>query len=326
MTKVAFIGAGSVTFTRELLTDPVQLRGAARAGDRPSRHRRGTAGDRRAVARRLDDDLSGGARITAHAERRAALDGADFAINMVQVGMHEATVTDFDIPERHGLRQTIGDTLGVGGIFRALRTIPLMPGSARTWPRSRRRPGCSTTPTRWRSSCRPTPRARRTSASSASATPSRTPRASWHRGVPFEEVTYRARASTTRRGCCASSAAARTSTRSWTRDRRRPRVRRRVRVDMYRRFGYFPTESSEHSSEYLPWYLRHPRRSSGCRPGRRVRGVSEENLDEYERSARRSRRAIRCRRAQLRVRTRDHPLDGHRHRRASIYGNVRNAA
>ena len=56
-----------------------------------------------------------------------ALDGADYAINMIQVGGYRpCTVTDFEIPLRHGLRQTIGDTLGIGGIFRALRTIPVL--------------------------------------------------------------------------------------------------------------------------------------------------------------------------------------------------------
>jgi len=50
-------------------------------------------------------------------------------VNTVQVGMHEATVSDFEIPMRYGPRQTIGDTLGAGGIFCSLRTIPVRPGS-----------------------------------------------------------------------------------------------------------------------------------------------------------------------------------------------------
>ena len=61
-----------------------------------------------------------------HLDRRAALDGADFVINMVQIGMHEATLTDFEIPRKYGLKQTIGDSMGVGGIFRGLRSIPFM--------------------------------------------------------------------------------------------------------------------------------------------------------------------------------------------------------
>jgi alpha-galactosidase len=59
-------------------------------------------------------------------ERRPALEGVDFAINEIQVGGYRATVTDFEIPRRFGVRQTIADTLGIGGIMRGLRTIPLM--------------------------------------------------------------------------------------------------------------------------------------------------------------------------------------------------------
>ncbi|WP_220447694.1 hypothetical protein [Nonomuraea diastatica] len=64
--------------------------------------------------------------ITAHLDLRRALEGADFAINMIQVGMIDATRVDFEVPARHGLRQTIADTIGVGGVFRALRTFPAL--------------------------------------------------------------------------------------------------------------------------------------------------------------------------------------------------------
>lgn len=60
-------------------------------------------------------------------ERRAALSGADFIINAIQVGLYDpCTIIDFEIPKKYGLRQTIGDTLGIGGIFRALRTIHVL--------------------------------------------------------------------------------------------------------------------------------------------------------------------------------------------------------
>jgi len=69
------------------------------------------------------------ATITGHLgveERREALQDADYVVNAIQVGGYEpATVIDFEIPKKYGLRQTIGDTLGIGGIFRALRTIPV---------------------------------------------------------------------------------------------------------------------------------------------------------------------------------------------------------
>ena len=59
--------------------------------------------------------------------RRDALRGADFVVDAIQVGLYEpCTVTDFEVPKKHGLRQTIADTLGIGGIFRALRTIPVL--------------------------------------------------------------------------------------------------------------------------------------------------------------------------------------------------------
>ena len=75
-------------------------------------------------------------------DRRAALDGADFVLNMVQIGGHEATLLDFEIPARYGLRQTIADTLGIGGIFRTLRT-------ADAHARARARDGRALPRTRW---------------------------------------------------------------------------------------------------------------------------------------------------------------------------------
>ncbi|HUR02027.1 MAG TPA: alpha-glucosidase/alpha-galactosidase, partial [Nonomuraea sp.] len=124
--KIAFIGAGSVVFTQGLLADLFafpELTDAHIALHDIDAERLSTA---EAAARHIAAERGARPRITAHADRREALAGADFVINIVQVGMGEATRTDFEIPARHGLRQTIGDTLGVGGIFRALRTFPLL--------------------------------------------------------------------------------------------------------------------------------------------------------------------------------------------------------
>jgi hypothetical protein len=63
---------------------------------------------------------------TSYLDRRQALEGADFIINSIPVGGYPATVVDFEVPARFGLRQTIGDTVGIGGIFRALRTLPVL--------------------------------------------------------------------------------------------------------------------------------------------------------------------------------------------------------
>ena len=83
------------------------------------------------MARWTSEQLEAGARVEEHLDRSSALEGADFVINMVQIGMHEATLLDFEIPRKYGLKQTIADSLGIGGIFRGLRTIPFLLDLAR---------------------------------------------------------------------------------------------------------------------------------------------------------------------------------------------------
>lgn len=129
--KIAFIGAGSVVFAKNLLTDVFSfedLRGATVSLHDIAPERLQTAG---MMARWTSDKLDAGAKVEEHADRRAALEGADFVINAVQIGMHEATLLDFEIPRKYGLKQTIADSMGVGGIFRGLRTIPFMLDLAR---------------------------------------------------------------------------------------------------------------------------------------------------------------------------------------------------
>src|SRR6476659_1919926 len=131
MTRSAFIGAGSVEFTRDLLGDLLtfpELADATIALHDIDPERLEAA---EAMARWTCGALGAPATIEAHLDRRAAIDGCDHVINMIQVGGHAATLIDFDVPKRFGLRQTIADTLGVGGIFRALRTIPVMLDIAR---------------------------------------------------------------------------------------------------------------------------------------------------------------------------------------------------
>ncbi|PTQ85450.1 alpha-galactosidase [Trichococcus patagoniensis] len=67
------------------------------------------------------------ANIQSFSDRKEALKGANFVINAIQVGGYKpSTVIDFEIPKKYGLQQTIGDTTGIGGIFRGLRTLPVM--------------------------------------------------------------------------------------------------------------------------------------------------------------------------------------------------------
>ena len=126
MTKIAMIGAGSVIFVKALLIDILQmpaLRGCTIALHDIDAERLETAG---MMARWTAAQFGATPTVEEHLDRRAAVAGADFVINMVQIGMHEATLVDFDVPRRYGLKQTIADTVGIGGIFRGLRTIPFM--------------------------------------------------------------------------------------------------------------------------------------------------------------------------------------------------------
>src|SRR5918998_4825327 len=133
MTKIAFIGAGSTVFARNLLQDlftfpELHESTIALMDIDPSR-----LADTEAVAHRLANDAGAHPTIEATTDLRQALDGADYAINMIQVGGYRpSTVIDFENPKKYGLRQTIGDTLGIGGIMRALRTIPPMLEMGRT--------------------------------------------------------------------------------------------------------------------------------------------------------------------------------------------------
>ena len=126
MTRIAFVGAGSVIFTKNLLVDILDhpaLGDVEIALHDIDADRLETA---EAMARYVARDRGASPAISTHLERRPAIEGADFVINMVQIGGHEATLRDFEIPARYGLRQTIADTLGIGGIMRGLRTIPVV--------------------------------------------------------------------------------------------------------------------------------------------------------------------------------------------------------
>jgi alpha-galactosidase len=128
MPRIAFIGAGSTVFTRNLVGDLLSheaLRDATTFALMDVDAERLRTSE--LVARRLVDSRGAGARVLATEDRRAALDGADYVVTSFQIGGYRpSTAIDFEVPKRHGLRQTIADTLGVGGIMRALRTIPVL--------------------------------------------------------------------------------------------------------------------------------------------------------------------------------------------------------
>jgi len=136
MPKIAFMGAGSTVFAKAVLGD-VMLTEALRDSHLALYDiDGGRLEDSKLMLDVLNRNVNEGrATLTTHLgveSRREALAGADYVVNAVQVGGYEpSTVIDFEVPKRYGLRQTIADTLGIGGIFRALRTIPVMLDFAR---------------------------------------------------------------------------------------------------------------------------------------------------------------------------------------------------
>ncbi|MDL2229807.1 alpha-glucosidase/alpha-galactosidase [Treponema sp. OttesenSCG-928-L16] len=134
--KIAFMGAGSTVFAKNVLGDILltdRISGAdIRLYDIDGRRLSESKTMLDALNRNCND---GKARIEAFLgpeNRRKALENADFVINAIQVGGYDpATIADFEIPKKYGLRQTIADTLGIGGIMRSLRTIPVLEDFAR---------------------------------------------------------------------------------------------------------------------------------------------------------------------------------------------------
>lgn len=131
MAKITFMGAGSTVFARNVLGD-CMCREALKDShfalyDIDGERLKESEFILKTLNANINDNR---ATITTHLgerSRKAALRGADFVVNAIQVGGYEpSTVIDFEIPKKFGLRQTIADTLGIGGIFRALRTIPVM--------------------------------------------------------------------------------------------------------------------------------------------------------------------------------------------------------
>ena len=127
MSKITFLGAGSTVFAKNVLGDCMlvpALEGFEFAlFDIDEKRLR----DSEHMLQNLKENLNKNIEIKAYLNRKDALRGANYVINAIQVGGYRpSTVIDFEIPKKYGLRQTIADTVGIGGIFRNLRTIPVM--------------------------------------------------------------------------------------------------------------------------------------------------------------------------------------------------------
>jgi alpha-galactosidase len=259
--RVTFIGAGSVEFTRNVATDLCsypEFRGGLHFALYDISARRLAHAER--LVSQISAQTGAEAQVTATQDRRAALAGARYVINEVQVGGYQATRADFDIPARYGLRQTIGDTLGIGGIFRGLRTIPVVVDLARdmqdecpdAYLLSYSNPmamlpwavDAGTGFGRVFGLCHSVRDTQSFLTHLVGADPER---------VRFLTAGFNHQAFVLRFEQDGQSL--------YPRLREvidsSPELQRRVRVEIFRRFGYFPTESSEHSAEYVPWFMRH---------------------------------------------------------------------
>ncbi len=275
--KIAFIGAGSTVFMKNIIGDALQHKALAGATVALMDIDAGRLAESELVARKLVQSLGVTATVETHSNRRKALDGADFVVIAFQIGGYEpCTVTDFEVPKQFGLRQTIADTLGVGGIMRGLRTVPHLwavcedmaevcpgaimlqyvnPMAINTWaiaakyPHIRQVGLChSVQGTAWelaRDLDIPVERIRYRAGGIN------------HMAfyLNFEERlpdgTYRDLYPELRRGY-AEGRFPKPS--HWN-----PRCPNKVRYEVLKHFGYFVTESSEHFAEYTPWFIKRDR-------------------------------------------------------------------
>jgi alpha-galactosidase len=291
MTKIVIVGAGSVEFTRNLLADFLQYPElkTITVGLHDIDEDRLRTAERVAhwTAQRFDAEPC----VEASLDREKLLPGADFVINTTQVGGYAATKVDFDIPGRYGIEYTIADTVGVGGVMRGLRSIPVMLEIAQQMENH-----C---PSAWLLNYT-NPMSMLVWATSK-ATSIHTlglchsvywtihGLAEWL-GVPFDEVRY---------------STAGINHIAWVLKLQHngedlyPLLRSkveagdireddRVRAELFRRFGYYPTESSEHHSEYSSYFIGHPELVDKLNiPLREYLRRCQRNIGEFEDTKRR---------------------------------------
>jgi len=263
MPKITFIGAGSTVFAQNLMGDILSFPELAESTISLHDIDNERLKTSEIVAHKVAETLGVKPKIEASTDRQKALDGADYAIAMFQVaGYKPGTVVDFEIPKKYGLRQTIADTLGIGGIMRGLRTIPVMiemckdmerlcpdvtflqyvnPMAMNCWALSR------ATSIKTIGLCH-----------SVQGTAHQL---SEDIGIPLEEIDY-----------VSAGINHMAFYLKFERDGvdLYPEIRKvldagkapdwnLVRYEMFKRLGYFVTESSEHFSEYTPWFIKRDR-------------------------------------------------------------------
>ena len=261
--KITLVGAGSTVFAKNLIGDILsypELSGSTIAlfDIDPERLRTSEI-----VANKLKESADAPATIEVYTDRRAALADADYVITMIQVaGYKPGTVTDFEIPKKYGLRQTIADTLGIGGIFRGLRTIPVLVDIAKEMEEVCPNALYLNYVNPMAMNCWAITRSSTISTvglcHSVQGTAGELAR---DIGIPVEEINYVAAGINhyafylkfERDGVDLYP-----ELRNVLAEGRVPE-HNRVRYEMLKRTGYFVTESSEHFSEYGPWFIKRDR-------------------------------------------------------------------
>lgn len=274
---ITFIGAGSTVFTRNIAGDILARPALAAAEIRLMDIDRERLAESEVIVGKMAHALGGKARVATFTDQRRALEGADFVVVSFQIGGYDpCTITDFEVPKRFGLRQTIADTLGIGGIMRGLRTVPHLwsicedmmqvapeaimlqyvnPMAINTWAIAAKYPGI-----RQVGLCH-----------SVQGT-------AWELArdleIPVEEIRYKAAGinhmafylTFEHRQPDGSYRNLYPDLLRGYREGRFPkpshwnkRCPNRVRYEMLTRLGYFVTESSEHFAEYTPWFIKRDR-------------------------------------------------------------------
>jgi alpha-galactosidase len=274
---VTFIGAGSTVFTRNIAGDILQRPALAAAEIRLMDINPERLSESETIVGKMAQALGGKARIRTFSSQREALDGAHFVVVCFQIGGYDpCTITDFEVPKKFGLRQTIADTLGIGGIMRGLRTVPHLwsicedmmavapdaimlqyvnPMAINTWAIGAKYPKI-----RQVGLCH-----------SVQGTAFELAR---DLDIPVEDIRYRAaginhmafyltfehrQPDGSYRNLYPDLVRGYREGRFPKPSHWNPRCPNKVRYEMLTRLGYFVTESSEHFAEYTPWFIKRDR-------------------------------------------------------------------
>jgi len=263
MAIITLLGAGSTVFAKNLLGDILSFPELAQSEIRlfdidPERLKTSEV-----VANKVAQALGAKPKIITTTDRKKALENADYSIAMFQVGGYKpSTLIDFDIPKKYGLRQTIADTLGIGGIMRGLRTIPVMldmcrdmeevagditflnyvnPMAMNCWAMSR------ATTIKTVGLCHSVQGTAEQLADDI--------------GVDFHDINYIAAGINHMAFYLKFEKDGQDlypAIQKVLNEKRAPDWNL-VRYEIYKRFGYFVTESSEHFAEYTPWFIKRDR-------------------------------------------------------------------